>query len=108
MNTTPPVLPAHISFLAIEGVIGVGKTSFCRLLGDAWDARLILEAADENPFLPKFYQDRKMYAFQTQAWFLLSRYRQVSEMVAQQDLFHAHDDRRLYVRERPDICQVSI
>jgi deoxyadenosine/deoxycytidine kinase len=59
------------------------------LLGDAWNGRLVLEEAEENPFLPKFYQDQKTYAFQTQAWFLLSRYRQLSEMVAQQDLFHS-------------------
>jgi len=84
-----PSLPSSVSFLAIEGVIGVGKTSFCELLAESWNGRLVLEAAEENPFLPKFYEDRKMYAFQTQAWFLLSRYKQLSEMVAQQDLFHA-------------------
>jgi deoxyguanosine kinase len=88
-NTPVPALPASINFLAIEGVIGVGKTSFCRILAEAWNGRQVLEAANENPFLPKFYEDRKMYAFQTQAWFLLSRYKQLSEIVAQQDLFHA-------------------
>jgi deoxyguanosine kinase len=83
-----PALPSSINFLAIEGVIGVGKTSLCTRLAEAWNGRLVLEAAEENPFLAKFYEDRKSHAFQTQAWFLLSRYKQLSEVIAQQDLFH--------------------
>ena len=78
----------HFNFLAIEGVIGVGKTSLCRLLGESWNAALILEEVDENPFLSRFYRERDAYAFQTQLWFLLSRYRQLSESGIQQDLFH--------------------
>jgi deoxyadenosine/deoxycytidine kinase len=89
MTTPRPAPPPDVAHLAIEGVIGVGKTSFCQVLAEAWNGRLVLEPADENPFLPGFYKDRKMYAFQTQAWFLLSRYRQLSEMVGQQDLFHS-------------------
>ncbi len=63
-------------YLAIEGVIGVGKTSLARLLQPLFDAQLLLEAFEENPFLSDFYADRKRYAFQTQIFFLLSRYRQ--------------------------------
>jgi len=70
-------------YLAIEGVIGVGKTSLARLLQPAFDAALLLEAFDENPFLSDFYGDRKRYAFQTQIFFLLSRYRQQREGVPQ-------------------------
>jgi deoxyguanosine kinase len=81
-------LPANFTFVTIEGVIGVGKTSLCTLLAERWNGRLVLEALDDNPFLPRFYQDRKSWAFQTQMWFLLSRYRQLCESVAQQDLFH--------------------
>jgi deoxyadenosine/deoxycytidine kinase len=81
-------IPPHLNFLAIEGVIGVGKTSLCELLANAWNGRMVLEEIDGNPFLPKFYEDRKGYAFQTQLWFLLNRYRQVSEAGVQQDLFH--------------------
>jgi deoxyguanosine kinase len=81
-------LPSHMNFIAIEGVIGVGKTSLCELLAEAWNGRLVLEEVDGNPFLPKFYEDRKSYAFQTQLWFLLNRYRQFSEAAVQQDLFH--------------------
>ena len=82
------LIPGHLSFITIEGVIGVGKTSLCELLAEAWNGRLILEQVEDNPFLPRFYEDRKAYAFQTQLWFLLSRYRQLSEAVVQQDLFH--------------------
>lgn len=63
-------------FLAIEGVIGVGKTSLARLLHPMFDAALLLEAFEENPFLSDFYADRRRYAFQTQIFFLLSRYHQ--------------------------------
>ena len=63
-------------FLAIEGAIGVGKTTLARLLQPRFGAELLLEAFEENPFLSDFYADRARYAFQTQMFFLLSRYRQ--------------------------------
>lgn len=63
-------------YIAIEGVIGVGKTTLGRLLQPHFQADLLLEAFDENPFLSDFYGDRDRYAFQTQIFFLLSRYRQ--------------------------------
>ncbi len=68
-------------YLAIEGVIGVGKTSLARLLQPAFQANLLLEVFEENPFLSNFYADRERYAFQTQIFFLLSRYRQQSQAV---------------------------
>jgi deoxyguanosine kinase len=68
-------------YVAIEGVIGVGKTSLARLLQPDFDAQLLLEAFEENPFLSDFYGDRRRYAFQTQIFFLLSRYRQQRESV---------------------------
>jgi len=73
-------------YVAIEGVIGVGKTTLARLLQSRFDAELLLEIFEENPFLSDFYADRARYAFQTQIFFLLSRYRQqhstVPEMLA--------------------------
>jgi deoxyguanosine kinase len=63
-------------YVAIEGVIGVGKTTLARLLQHAFDAEILLEVFEENPFLSDFYSDRDRYAFQTQIFFLLSRYHQ--------------------------------
>ena len=63
-------------YVAIEGVIGVGKTTLARLLQPVFQAALVLEVFEENPFLSDFYSDRQRYAFQTQIFFLLSRYYQ--------------------------------
>ena len=63
-------------YIAIEGVIGVGKTTLARLLQPAFEAEILLEVFEENPFLSDFYGDRARYAFQTQIFFLLSRYHQ--------------------------------
>ena len=68
-------------YVAIEGVIGVGKTTLARLLQQAFDAEVLLEVFEENPFLSAFYNDRERYAFQTQIFFLLSRYRQQNRTV---------------------------
>ncbi len=67
-------------YVAIEGPIGVGKTTLARLLAEALGAEPLLEVVEENPFLPLFYQDPKRYAFKAQAFFLLSRYRQLSRL----------------------------
>lgn len=63
-------------YIAIEGVIGVGKTTLARLLKPELGGEVLLEEFEENPFLSDFYADRERYAFQTQIFFLLSRYRQ--------------------------------
>jgi deoxyguanosine kinase len=63
-------------YVAIEGVIGVGKTTLARLLSAAFESEILLEIFEENPFLSDFYGDRERYAFQTQIFFLLSRYHQ--------------------------------
>ncbi len=68
-------------YVAIEGVIGVGKTTLARLLQSRFNADLLLEIFEENPFLSDFYGDRQRYAFQTQIFFLLSRYRQQNSTV---------------------------
>ncbi len=68
-------------YVAIEGVIGVGKTTLARLMQPRFDADLLLEIFEENPFLSDFYEDRQRYAFQTQIFFLLSRYRQQNNTV---------------------------
>lgn len=68
-------------YIAIEGVIGVGKTTLARLLKPMFEAQVLLEVFEENPFLARFYQDRERYAFQTQTFFLLSRYQQQHEAI---------------------------
>ena len=67
-------------YIAIEGAIGVGKTTLSRLLSSRFQADLLLEVFEENPFLADFYSDRDAYAFQTQIFFLLSRYHQQQEV----------------------------
>jgi deoxyguanosine kinase len=75
-----------IRYIAIEGVIGAGKTTLARMLSERLNARLVLEKFEENPFLERFYEDPDRFAFQTQIFFLLSRYRQQQELF-QADLF---------------------
>lgn len=75
--------------IVVEGPIGVGKTSLSRLLAEELRARLVLEVVEENPFLERFYEDPERWAFSTQSFFLLSRYKQLQEM-QQADLFHRH------------------
>jgi len=74
-------MPNQFDFIAIEGVIGAGKTTLAQLLSERNNARLVLERFEENPFLPKFYEDRKRYAFQTQLAFLASRFKQQQKMI---------------------------
>ncbi len=76
----------EVRYIAVEGVIGAGKTSLTRKLKEKLNAELILEQFEANPFLEKFYSDRKRYAFQTQMFFLINRYKQ-QEQLNQENLF---------------------
>lgn len=73
-------------YIAIEGVIGAGKTSLAKKLSEKLSAKLVQEEFEENPFLEKFYDDRKRHAFQTQMFFLINRFKQ-QEYFNQEDLF---------------------
>lgn len=75
-------------YIAIEGPIGVGKSSLAEFLAKELNGRTLIEEVDANPFLSKFYADIKKFAFQTQLFFLLSRYQQQKDMF-QQDLFNS-------------------
>lgn len=78
----------RLQYIAIEGVIGAGKTSLTLKMAERLGGRYLLEQHDANPFLADFYRDPKRYAFQTQLFFLLSRYRQQQD-IPQRDLFHS-------------------
>jgi deoxyadenosine/deoxycytidine kinase len=80
-------MSSKLTYIAVEGAIGVGKTTLARALGRALNARVILEESEANPFLRHFYENPKRYAFQTQLFFLASRYKQQQE-IYQRDLFH--------------------
>jgi len=76
----------NINYVAVEGPIGVGKSTLAKMLAEDIKAKGVFESPDANPFLPQFYDDPAPFAFQTQLFFLLSRYRQQTEL-KQQDLF---------------------
>jgi deoxyguanosine kinase len=82
-GTTPKKFPRYI---AVEGPIGVGKTSLSRRLADTFNYELLLERSEENPFLERFYQNRKQHALATQLFFLFQRTQQIQEL-RQDDLF---------------------
>ena len=73
-------------YIVVEGPIGVGKSSLTNILAERFGGRRVMEVVEENPFLSNFYQDRNKFAFQTQMFFLLSRFKQQQELF-QQDLF---------------------
>ena len=77
----------QLYYVAVEGPIGVGKTSLVRKMGEKLGARLVLEEFEDNPFLADFYKNPDRFAFQTQLYFLLQRYRQQQEL-RQVDMFH--------------------
>ena len=75
------------NFITIEGNIGAGKTTLAHLLSKHLNARLILEEFAENPFLPKFYENRQQYAFPLELFFMAERYKQLKELLQTKDLF---------------------
>ena len=84
---TPQPWPDRLRYIAVEGVIGAGKTTLARTIAERAGARLVLEEFDANPFLPAFYEDPARWGFQTQLAFLASRFRQ-QKSLAEPDLFH--------------------
>jgi deoxyguanosine kinase len=76
----------NLYYVAIEGTIGVGKTSLAKLISEHLGAKLVLEEFQDNPFLTDFYEDPERHAFQTQLWFLLQRFQQQQDL-RQIDMF---------------------
>jgi deoxyadenosine/deoxycytidine kinase len=104
----------NFEFIAIEGVIGVGKTSLAARLAERHNARLVLEQFEDNPFLPKFYADRDRYAFPTQMAFLASRFKQQQNLL-NKDLFqqttisdYIFDKDRIFARLNLDEDELSL
>ena len=83
----PIPLSEKYNYIAIEGNIGAGKTSLSNMMSDEFNAKIVLERFADNPFLPKFYEDKERYAFPLEMSFLADRYRQLSDDLAQFDLF---------------------
>lgn len=83
----PIPIAEKYNYIAIEGNIGAGKTSLSNMLSDEFNAKIILERFADNPFLPKFYEDKERYAFPLEMSFLADRYQQLSDDLAQLDLF---------------------
>ena len=75
-------------YIAIEGVIGVGKTTLATMLSETFGAKLVLESFAENPFLPKFYENQEKYAFPLELSFMAERFQQAQEHLITPDLFH--------------------
>jgi deoxyadenosine/deoxycytidine kinase len=75
-------------YIAIEGVIGVGKTSLATMLADTFEAKLLLERFESNPFLERFYQDQERYAFMVEMHFMAERFMQLKSDLLAPDLFH--------------------
>ncbi len=85
--TRPIPLSEKYNYIAIEGNIGAGKTSLANMMSDEFNAKIVLERFADNPFLPKFYEDKERYAFPLEMSFLADRYQQLSDDLAQFDLF---------------------
>ena len=83
----PIPLSEKYNYIAIEGNIGAGKTSLTKMMGDDFNAKIVLERFADNPFLPKFYQDQERYAFPLEMSFLADRFQQLTDDLAQFDLF---------------------
>lgn len=75
------------NFIAIEGNIGAGKTTFCNRIADDFNCQLILESFEDNPFLPFFYQNPERYAFPVELFFMTERHKQLQEGLLEQELF---------------------
>jgi len=82
-------LHMNYHYISVEGNIGAGKTTLAHLLAKHYNARLILEAFADNPFLPKFYENPRQYAFPLELFFMAERYKQLKELVHTKDLFQS-------------------
>jgi len=92
------------NYVVIEGIIGAGKTSLSQLLAQRWNAQLVLEEFAENPFLPKFYEDSKRYAFPLELSFLSERFAQQKQVFQTGNLFQPKVVADYFFAEVSDFC----
>jgi len=104
----PISLVEKYNYIAIEGNIGSGKTTLSKMIGDDFNAKLVLERFADNPFLPKYYADMERYAFSLEMSFLADRYQQLSDDLAQFDLFKNFIVSDYYIFKSLIFAQVSL
>jgi 2-amino-4-hydroxy-6-hydroxymethyldihydropteridine diphosphokinase len=104
----PISLVEKYNYIAIEGNIGAGKTTLSRRIGDDFNAKLVLERFADNPFLPKYYADMERYAFPLEMSFLADRYQQLTDDLAQFDLFKNFIISDYYIFKSLIFAQVSL
>lgn len=104
----PIPLSEKYNYIAIEGNIGAGKTSLSKMISDDFNAKIVLERFADNPFLPKFYEDEERYAFPLEMSFLADRYQQLSDDLAQFDLFKSFIVSDYYIFKSLIFAQVTL
>ncbi len=106
--TRPISLFEKYNYIAIEGNIGAGKTTLAKMIGDDYNAKLVLERFADNPFLPKYYEDMERFAFPLEMSFLADRYSQLTDDLAQFDLFKSFIVSDYYIFKSLIFAQVSL
>ncbi|MCK5815271.1 MAG: 2-amino-4-hydroxy-6-hydroxymethyldihydropteridine diphosphokinase [Flavobacteriaceae bacterium] len=106
--TRPSSLLERYNYIAIEGNIGAGKTTLAKMIGEEYNAKLVLERFADNPFLPKYYEDMERYAFPLEMSFLADRYSQLSDDLAQFDLFRNFTVSDYYIFKSLIFAQISL
>jgi len=101
-------LTEKYSYIAIEGNIGAGKTTLAKMMSDEFNAKMVLERFADNPFLPKFYEDKDRYAFPLEMSFLADRYQQLTDDLAQFDLFKSLIVSDYYIFKSLIFAQVTL
>jgi len=104
----PISITEKYNYIAIEGNIGAGKTSLTKMMSDEFNAKIVLERFADNPFLPKFYEDNERYAFPLEMSFLADRYQQLTDDLAQFDLFRNFIVSDYYIFKSLIFAQVTL
>lgn len=107
MSMTDMNLTEQFPYIVVEGPIGSGKTTLARQLADRYSVNLLLENAEANPFLPRFYQDALRYALPTQLFFLFQRANQISDLI-QRDMFAKATIADFFLEKDPIFARLNL